>query len=216
MAKNSSTRSAPPRKGSSLLVGIMVGMVFGLSIAAGVAWYVLKTPNPFAGKEPREAVRLAPDVVKLGSAPAAKTAPAPASEVAAASGVGEGKPRFEFYKVLTDKQDTTAPVQKGSDKPAATESRPAPAQAVQSAEKAVAKETYFLQAGAFSNADDADKLKAKLAMLGMEASIQTVTIPDRGVWHRVRLGPYKGTDEMNKTLAELKQNGVNATPMKAQ
>jgi len=208
MAKNSSNRSAPPRKGSSLLVGIMVGMVFGLAIAAGVAWYILKTPNPFVNKEPREAVRLTPDAVK--------PAPAPASEAAAASGVGESKPRFEFYKVLTDKQDATVPVQKGSDKPAATESKPTPAQAVQPAEKAAAKETYFLQAGAFSNADDADKLKARLAMLGMEASIQTVTIPDKGVWHRVRLGPYKGTDEMNKTLAELKQNGVEATPTKAQ
>ncbi|MBI5436699.1 MAG: SPOR domain-containing protein [Nitrosomonadales bacterium] len=203
MAKNSSTRSAPPRKGSSLLVGIMVGMVVGLAIAAGIAWYILKTPNPFVSKESREAVRLAPD--------AAKPAPAPA---AAASGAGEGKPRFEFYKVLTDKQDATVPAQKGSDKPLATE--PASAKPVQPAEKTAAKETYFLQAGAFSNADDADKLKAKLAMLGMEASIQTVTIPDRGVWHRVRLGPYKGTDEMNKTLAALKQNGVEATPMKAQ
>ena len=205
MAKNSSTRSVPLRKGSSLLIGIIVGMVVGLAIAAGVAWYILKTPNQFVSKESREAVRLAPD--------AAKPVPARASEVAAASGVGESKPRFEFYKVLTDKQDATVPSQIGSDKPAATENKPTP---VQSAEKAAAKEIYFLQAGAFSNADDADKLKAKLAMLGMEAGIQTVTIPDRGVWHRVRLGPYKGTDEMNKTLAVLKQNGVNATPMRAQ
>ena len=214
MTRNSSTRSAPPRKGSSLLVGIMVGMVIGLAIAAGIAWYILKTPNPFVGKESREAARLAPDTVKPAPAPAAKTAPA--SETAAASGAGESKPRFEFYKVLTDKQDATVPAQKGSDKPEAAENKPAPAKAAQPAEKAAAKETYFLQAGAFSNADDADKLKAKLAMLGMEANIQTVTIPDKGVWHRVRLGPYKGTDEMNKMLAALKQNGVEATPMKAQ
>ncbi len=208
MAKNSSTRSAPPRKGSSLLTGIIIGMVVGLAIAAGIAWYILKTPNPFVSKESREAARLAPDTVKPG--------PAPASKAAAASGVGESKPRFEFYKVLTDKQDATAPAQKDSDKPGAAENKPVPAKAAQSAEKAAAKETYFLQAGAFSNADDADKLKARLAMLGMEANIQTVTIPDKGVWHRVRLGPYKGTDEMNKTLAALKQNGVEATPMKAQ
>lgn len=204
MAKNSSTRSAPPRKGSSLLVGIIVGMVVGLAIAAGVAWYILKTPNPFVSKESREAVRPS----------AAKPALMPASEVAAASGVGEGRPRFEFYKVLTDKQDAAVPVQqKGSDKPVAAESKSASAKPV---EKTAANETYFLQAGAFSNADDADKLKARLAMLGMEASIQTVTIPDKGVWHRVRLGPYKGAEEMNKTLAALKQNGVEATPMKAQ
>ena len=206
MARNSSNRSAPPRKGSSLLIGIVVGMVVGLSIAAGVAWYILRTPNPFAGKEPHETVRLAPDAAKPAPASAAKPAPALASEAAAASGVAENKPRFEFYKVLTDKQDAAVSVQKGSTKPAAT----------QAAEKAAAKETYFLQAGAFTNADDADKLKAKLAMLGMEASVQTATIPDKGVWHRVRLGPYKSMDEMNKTLAALKQNGINATQTKTQ
>ena len=209
MNKNSSNRSAPPRKGSSLLAGILIGMVLGLAIAGGVAWYILRTPNPFAGKEPREAVHLAPDVAR--PAPA-KTVPAPDSAVAV-SGVGEGKPRFEFYKVLTDKQDAALPATRDSGNPAATESKVAPEQP---GGKAVAKEIFFLQAGAFPNADDADKLKAKLAMLGMEASIQTVTIPEKGVWHRVRLGPYKGADEMNKTLAVLKQNGVNATPTKVQ
>ena len=59
-------------------------------------------------------------------------------------------------------------------------------------------------------------MKAKLSMLGMDVNVQTATIPDKGVWHRVRLGPYKGAEEMNKALAMLKQNGVSATPMLAQ
>ena len=199
MSKNSSNRSTPPRKGGSLLAGILIGMVFGLIIAGGVAWYILKTPNPFAGKEPREAVHLAPDVVKPVPAKAATL-----DSTVTASGVGESKPRFEFYKVLTDKQDAAMSAPKDSSNQAVAEN------------KTVAKENFFLQAGAFPNEDDADKLKAKLAMLGMEVSVQTVTIPDRGVWHRVRLGPYKSTDEINKTLAVLKQNGVNATPTRAQ
>ncbi len=209
MNRNSSKRSAPPRKGGSLLAGILIGMVLGLAIAGGVAWYILKMPNPFVNKEPREAVRLVPDAVKPFPA---KTAPTPDS-AAAASGVGEGKPRFEFYKVLTDKQDAVMPAPKDSGKPATAEHKAA---SVPPESKTIAKEIFFLQAGAFSNADDADKLKAKLAMLGLEASIQTVAIPDRGMLHRVRLGPYKGADEMNKTLAMLKQNGIDATPMRAQ
>lgn len=212
MAKNSSTRSAPPRKGSSMLVGILVGMALGMAIASGVAWYILKTPNPFANKEPREAVRLVPEAVKPVPASVIKPVLAPVSEVVAVSGVGESKPRFEFYKVLTDKQDAAMSAQQDSDKSAA-ESKPTSAKP---AEKAAAEKPRFLQAGAFSSADDADKLKAKLAMLGLEASIQTVTIPDRGVWHRVRIGPYKGAEEMNKVMAVLKQNGVDATPTKAQ
>ena len=205
MSRNDNSRSSAPSKSGSLLAGILIGMVLGVAIAGGVAWYILKMPNPFVNKELHEPVQLAPDAVK--PAPA-KTALVPGS-AAAASGAGEGKPRFEFYKVLTDKPDAAAPIPKGSGKPA-------PAQAGQPDDKAITKENYLLQAGAFSNADDADKLKARLAMLGMEASVQTAAVPDKGVLYRVRLGPYKGTDEMNKTLAMLKQNGVNATPIRAQ
>ena len=203
MQKNSNSRSAPPpSKSSSLLAGILLGMVVGLLIAGGLAWYILKTPSSFVNKVPHESVKLAPDVVKPAPAPVAKIAPESVSAVTAASGVtatsavDDGKPRFEFYKVLTDKQDTTAPAAAGA-KPA---------------DKAVGKEIYFLQAGAFNNPADADKLKAKLAMLGIEANVQTATLPDKVVWHRVRLGPYKSADEMNKAAATLKQNGVNTTP----
>jgi len=206
MSKNGNPRggaSQPPRKGSSLLAGILVGMVLGLVLAGGVAWYILKGPSPFVDKGGHEAVKLQPDPVKLPPVAKAPEAAAPAATSApAASAVTEDKPRFEFYKVLTDK-----------DKPDAT--APAPAAAKQ-ADKPAAKEReiYYLQAGAFTSAEDADKLKAKLAMLGMEASVQDKALPDKTVWHRVRLGPYKSADEMNKAAAQLKQNGVNATPIR--
>ncbi len=211
MSKNSNSRAAPPRKGgSSMLAAILVGMVLGLALAGGVAWYILNRPSPYVNNAPHETVKLEPDIVKPAPAPVAKVVPEDASAAAAASGVAsgaasavsEGKPRFEFYKVLTDKPDAAVSA-KATAKPA---------------DKTVAKEkeTYFLQAGAFANADDADKLKAKLAMLGMEASVQAATLPDKAVWHRVRLGPYKSKDEMNKASEVLKQNGVSATPMRAQ
>jgi cell division protein FtsN len=62
---------------------------------------------------------------------------------------------------------------------------------------------------------DAEKLKAKLAFSGFEASIQTANIPDKGVWYRVRLGPYNN-GEAGKTIAALKQNGIIATQVQAQ
>jgi cell division protein FtsN len=200
MNKNGNSRGGPaaPRKGSSLVAAVLVGMVLGLAVAAGVAWYILKSPSPFVNAtSPREPSKLTPDPVKP---PPVKVVQAVASEVQAASAAQDSKPRFEFYKVLTDKPDTPLPVQ-----PTA-----------KSAEKPAKSETYFLQAGAFASAEDADKLKAKLAMLGIEASVQSATLPDKTVWHRVRLGPYKNADEMNKASAMLKQNGVSATPMRAQ
>jgi cell division protein FtsN len=211
MNKNNNTRSAAPRQGSSLLTGVLVGIVVGLVIAGGVAWYILKTPNSFITNVPHETAKLAADSERPLPGSATTTAQ-PSTSPAAASGVYEGKPRFEFYKVLTDKQDATVLIQKSSDNVATTESKSVP---VQSAGNATANKTYFLQAGSFSNADDADKLKAKLAMLGIEASVQIATIPDKGVWHRVHVGPYKAREEMNNALAVLRQNGVRATPMLA-
>ncbi len=198
MSYNNGNRSATPQRNSSLLIGILIGIVLGLAIAGGVAWYIQKSPGPFMTPE-KPADKSTPE----------KLVPEKSAAPAAASGVGEARPRFEFYNEL-DKQDATLPGQKGGAGALSPEDKSAPASI-----KAV-QEIYFLQAGSFSSAEDADKLKARLAMLGMEASVQIATIPDKGVVHRVRLGPYKGAVEMNKARMTLKQNGVEATPMRAQ
>ncbi len=71
-----------------------------------------------------------------------------------------------------------------------------------------AKEAFFLQMGSFQNAPDADNLKARLALLGIEAAIQTRTLPEKGVWHRVRAGPYSEGDELNRLRSMLTQHGI--------
>lgn len=210
MSRNGGARSSGGGKNGSLVAGILIGMVAGLSIAGAVAWYITKSPSPYQSKEAARETKPAAEAPKPAAAEAqAKPAPA-AAPAQAASAVGEGKPRFEFYKVLTDKQEGVPAAPKTPAHQTQKES-PKPAQ------PSVAKsEPHFLQAGSFSNADDADKLKARLALLGLEASVQTVTIPDKGVWHRVRLGPYTSADEMNKARLALKQNGVDAAPVRAQ
>jgi cell division protein FtsN len=171
--------------GSSLLIGILIGLVLGLGIALGVAWYINKMPSPFLSRPP--ATKSEP----------AKDAPAKGAETAATA--SDGKPRFDFYKILP-----------GTEEPA-TDQQMTDAQKKSSA---AVKETFFLQAGAFQNAPDADNLKARLALLGIEASIQTTTLPDKGVWHRVRVGPYTSVEELNRTRDALKQNGVDTTLIK--
>lgn len=197
MSRNMGNRAAAQNKsGSSLLTGILIGMVIGAGMAAGLAWYIMKSPSPFVKKE------------QATAKPSMDAAPPTVSAEAPVSGVGNGKPRFEFYKVLTDKQD--AAVAAPADRPQIT---PPP---LVDSKPIAAGEPHFLQAGSFSRQDDAEKLKARLALLGLESSIQVATIPDRGVWYRVRLGPYKDMDELSRTRASLKQNGVDATPMRAQ
>jgi cell division protein FtsN len=194
--------SAPNKGGSSLWAGILVGITVGVAMAAGVAWYLMKSPSPFMNKEQPAVAKALPDPAKPAD---------PASTDKSAAAVGDGKPRFEFYKVLTDKQQATVTTAKPSEKPKPTD-KP------KSAENKIAKayEPQVLQAGSFSNINDAEKLKAKLALMGVEANIQTATVPDKGVWYRVRLGPYKSAEDMNHASKFLKQNGVDSTPMHAQ
>jgi len=71
-------------------------------------------------------------------------------------------------------------------------------------------EVYWLQAGAFSEEKEADNLKAKIALVGLEASVRAVSIPDKGTLYRVRLGPYQSLDDANRIKAALSQNGVGA------
>ncbi|HHO58889.1 MAG TPA: SPOR domain-containing protein [Thiotrichales bacterium] len=71
---------------------------------------------------------------------------------------------------------------------------------------------YILQAGSFQNLHDAEKLKAKLAFLGLEADIQHVTVNNQA-WHRVRTGPYKNTQQLFQSKKILQQNNIDAISM---
>ena len=199
MSKNS---NRPNSSGNEFPVfaGILLGIVMGLAIAGGIAWFVLKK-NPVTAPAPKEQPQAAatPGKPVSGKPAAAGTA----------SGAGEAKARFEFYKELTDKPDTSA--SRKTERHAAIASKPAAG-----VKPADTPAVYFLQEGAYTTAEDAEKVKAKLALLGMVANVQPANIPDKGVWYRVRLGPYKNASEMNEALATLKLNGVNAAPIRAQ
>jgi cell division protein FtsN len=44
--------------------------------------------------------------------------------------------------------------------------------------------------------------------------IQTADIPDKGVWHRVRIGPFTNIDDMNRTRSTLVQNNILSSLVK--
>lgn len=211
MSRNTGNRPSASRNGvNPLWTGIFVGMVVGVSLAAGLTWYLMKSPSPFLQKEhvavtpPAEATKPA--------APPETTAATTSKSSTPAPGETSGKPRFEFYKVLTDKQDAAvADPAKRADKPKAADNK-----MTDTKHPGAAYEPHLLQAGSFQKVDDAEKLKAKLALLGVEASVQSAVIPDKGVWYRVRLGPYKSENDLNNARNFLKQNGVESTPIRAQ
>jgi cell division protein FtsN len=70
--------------------------------------------------------------------------------------------------------------------------------------------SYLLQAGAFKGQEDADSMKVKLALIGIEARIVTAEV--NGVtFYRVRVGPYGKLEDMNKARTRLAENGIEAS-----
>lgn len=209
MSRDTGKKSAAAGKGSPLLVGLLMGLIVGVGLAAGLAWYLMKSPSPFISKEPVAMNK--PQVTEQ-----AKAAVVP-KNAAAASGVADGKPRFEFYKVLTDKQDApTLPGQPAAKTPATKSAVAKPAVDTGKPAVAAAKQIYYLQAGAFANEAEAEKLKASLIFDGMEVTVLAMNSPDKGLLHKVRVGPYQGADEMNSARAKLQLKGIASTPIRGQ
>lgn len=73
---------------------------------------------------------------------------------------------------------------------------------------------YILQAGSFKQFSEADKLKAKLALLGISAEIQSVTINKTNTWHRVRIGPFSSARKMDKIRHRLQKARVQTMVLK--
>jgi len=185
-----------------LLAGLFVGLALGLLIALGIAFYLNRAANPFsASREPAEPAKSS---AAAGKAPPAASGPdrpplAPTGIPGAPSPQEPGQSRFDFYRILpgTEQPGTDQELRNRAPEP-----------------KAAAQERFFLQAGAFQNAQDADNLKARLALMGMEASIQTAALGDKGTWHRVRLGPYDDADGLAKARARLSSAGIEAAVIK--
>jgi cell division protein FtsN len=105
---------------------------------------------------------------------------------------GRPKPVFNFYEILPELEVIVPELEvstRGDDPPSKPEP-PAPTPQLQQGEK------FILQAGSFNQFEEADKLKAHLALLGVEAQIQKVSV-DNKTWHRVRIGPF--TDRQSRT-----------------
>jgi len=68
--------------------------------------------------------------------------------------------------------------------------------------------TYVLQAGSYKNFADADRVRAKLALQGIESNVQKVTV-DNDTWHRIRIGPISKLDDLNRMRQILRKADVD-------
>lgn len=195
-----------------IFIGIMIGLLLGVGMAVGLALWLNRSTNPFVEKsKPVDALATKaarPDKVDKAELPKLDPAKPGIGQLAPPVAVKEGtdKPRFEFYKILPGEKGAKG--EKGV-APATDTKRDKPADA-----PTAGKEIYMLQAGAFQNEGDAENLKAKIAFAGMEATVKPVNLPEKGTLYRVRLGPYRSVDEVNRVKTALSQNGISAAVVK--
>lgn len=198
---HSSSKSVHPRRErGGTLTGIIVGLILGLLIAVGVAITITKTPLPFVDKISKQSQ--------------------PAGELGDPNKTLPGGAR-ERREQLTDKDPA---VQQVGPEPAVTPQVTPQVTAPSAPERSRDKEktppapavdpapderfTYYLQAGAFREPNDAEATKAKLALMGVAANIAERQ-SDLGTLYRVRVGPFADVETMNRTRVRLSDNGVD-------
>ena len=147
------------------------------------------------------------DAELAASAKAEAEAQARAAQAASqAAGNGDApalpKPITEAPTAIGDVATATKPVESATTAPTAT----ATAAATSSAR-------YILQAGAFGASGDAETVKAKIAMLGLNARVEAAQIGGKTVY-RVRMGPYGSASELAEAKSKLAGGGLPAMAVK--
>ncbi|MGD8589372.1 MAG: SPOR domain-containing protein [Chromatiales bacterium] len=123
------------------------------------------------------------------------------------------KPQFEFYTILPEMEvvipdEEVTPPKEAKTKPAAA-TPAAPARPDTATQQAATDESYILQMGSFRKYADADRMKARLALIGIEAHVQKVSINNKETYHRVRSGPYHSQAALNRVRKLATDNNIS-------
>jgi len=157
---------------------MLAGLGLGLCVAAGVYFIDLRPPTQQPPPRP---------------APRSQTQIQPPAQVAEPAEDHPAK-RFDFYELLPKFEVVITETERD----ARPDSDPVALQQ---------PGNYVLQAGSFSTYTDADRMRAQLALLGVESRIQKVSIDDK-TYHRVRIGPLSNLNELNNTRNRLRDARV--------
>lgn len=151
-----------------------------------------------------------------------------APATAAAEQRPSAKPRFDFYNILPE-MEVVVPDEELVGKPPVIPPKPLSPQKEEPATKAAeaveektasapipaaSGNSYLLQVASFRTVADAERLKARLALLGIQAQIQQVTVNGKDTYHRVRTGPYAGKESVTEARALLTRNGLESIAIK--
>ncbi|MEQ8662419.1 MAG: SPOR domain-containing protein [Gammaproteobacteria bacterium] len=177
-------------------MSFLSGLALGLLVAFGVYLWAGRLPAP--DTSPPSAYR---DGETRGEA---HRAPPAAAELP--------RPTFDFYKILPEME---VPIpnweQAQTDQPGPPGAPSAGDDATPAAtpDATLDRGTYLLQVGSFQRFEDADRVKATLALRGITASIQRVVINGQDVWFRVHVGPLSSEEEIRAMRVKLIENDMD-------
>jgi len=158
-----------------------IGALAGAALVGGGMLYVHQKNHPHPD-----------EITKPEPRRADPSAPHDAADAAATA----APERYDFYEMLPNFEvvvpEKEREVQR--DVPASRVDRPG---------------VYVLQAGSYRNESDAERVRAQLALQGVEAKVQRVAV-DNDVWHRVRIGPVNNLDEVNRLRKRLQAAEIDA------
>ncbi len=193
MAKARISQATRNKSGGGFLLGVFIGLLIGLAIALGIAFYLNRSALPFSTKSQPAG--------KEGGA--SEKLPAIAGMPQDGAAGGGTTPKFDFYKILPKGEEPVTDKQLKESMRAAAKGKPDSG-----------SDIYFIQTGSFQNPAEADNQKAKLAILGIDSSVEPAALADKGTWYRVRIGPYTKLDDINRVRQTLAQNGMTANVVK--
>lgn len=179
------TSPAAAQRGSTL-IGFIAGLVTGLLIAVVVAVYITNAPVPFLNKVQRPTENVKPGADgKLPDPNRPLNANVPPPEIDAGKGAAVPTP------AAAAKGTTAAP-------PGATTEA-----------KATDDSRFMLQAGAFKTPTEADGMRARLALIGLDAKVYPVEQAGATLY-RVRVGPYSQRAELEKVRRQVADAGIES------
>lgn len=195
-------KSRVNRKQKKSLPGYM-WLLSGLAIGLFVAFIVYLDKQPDTDKNFGSAVQQELEKLKQQ---AKKKEPVKTKTSNATKDKEQKEQKFNFYTILPELEVL---IPESETRPPEVKKKTV---SNNTSETSKTSKQYVLQVGSFQNLGDAEKLKANLAFLGLEANIQHVTV-NKQAWHRVRTGPYRDKQQLYKNQKLLKKNDINAISM---
>ena len=244
--KSQKSSKSSSEKGGSAFFGGFVGYALGIMSAIGIWLYLSYAPSPYLSddKNPTAAVKKDTQPSPEKSTAAEKVMPETPITVVEEKprfdfykilpGIDEPEVDHPSTQRATQSPSPNTKPQenntvKSAEKPALQAITPPnvhPKELMQSPQTvpsaiknnatATTKEKFILQAGSFRTISDAENLKARLALLGILASIQPIDLSGKGTWYRVRVGPFTQKEDADQTNASLRVNGITAQFIKTQ